>query len=97
MRTRRELHRRNSGHRVVGSTTGSKSASSGWVGYAVQTVVNGGSELLIFVLRADIPLPPELRDSEGSGLSIALILGLIQAEVQAAVALLAWVAWVRRG
>ena len=30
-------------------TGGSKSASSGWVGYEVQTVVNGGSELLIFV------------------------------------------------
>ena len=27
-------------------------ASSGWVGYAVQTAGNGGSELLIFVLRA---------------------------------------------
>jgi hypothetical protein len=44
---------------------------------------------------------PELRGSEGSGLSIALILGPIQAEVQAeaqaAVALLAWVAWVMRG
>jgi hypothetical protein len=77
---------------VSRSITGSGSA-----GYAVPTVVNGGSELLIFVLRADIPLPLELRDSEGSGLSIALILGLIQAEVQAAVAHLAWVAWVRRG
>ena len=65
--------------------------------YAAQTAVNGGSELLIFVPRADIRLPPELRDSEGSGLSIALILGLIQTEVQAAVALLAWGAWVTGG
>jgi hypothetical protein len=30
------------------STGGSKSASSGWDGYAVQTAVNDGSELLIF-------------------------------------------------
>jgi hypothetical protein len=64
---------------------------------AVLKAVNGGSELLIFVPQADIRLPPELRDSEGSGLSIALILGLIQTEIQAAVALLAWGAWVTGG
>jgi hypothetical protein len=34
---------------------------------------NAGRRLLIFDQRADIRLPPELRDSEGSRLSIALL------------------------
>jgi hypothetical protein len=42
--------------------------------WAVWTVSSAGSKLVIFVVRADTPLPTEPRDSEGSGI-IALILG----------------------
>jgi len=34
-----------------GKKIGSRIGGNGWAGYAVLTAVNGGSELLIFVLR----------------------------------------------
>jgi hypothetical protein len=37
------------GRPLAALTGGSKSASSGWVGYGAKTVVNCGSGLLIFV------------------------------------------------
>ena len=47
------------------STGGSKSASSGWDGYAVQTAVNDGSKLLIFG-------QPKRPDDHGLSLSLVV-------------------------
>ena len=62
----------------------------------MQTAVNGGSSCDLGPCSRTYDCPGAW-DSEGSGLSIALILGLIQTEVQPAVALLAWGAWVTGG
>jgi hypothetical protein len=40
-----------------------ENGSSGWVGYAVQTAVDGGSELLIFVGQKLSDRPPSCRHS----------------------------------
>ena len=49
---RRSGWRRPRGRQEASSIGGSKSVSNGSAGYAVQTAVKGGSELLIFVPRA---------------------------------------------
>ena len=49
---RRSRWSRPRGRKLASSIGGSKNGRNGWVGYAVRTAVNGGSELLIFVPRA---------------------------------------------
>jgi hypothetical protein len=48
---RRSTWRRPRGRKLASSIGGSKNGRNGGVEYAVQTAVNGGSELLIFVAR----------------------------------------------
>jgi hypothetical protein len=49
---RRSRWTRPHGQQAARSAGGLKNVSNGWAGYAVQTAVNDGLGLLIFVLRA---------------------------------------------
>ena len=48
-----------------------KTGRNGWVGYAVQTAVNGGSELLIFVRSKETRIAEGYRDVSPSCAELA--------------------------